>query len=88
MLSSTKKKRAIKDVRESEKDTGSVSVQVALLTKTISELTGHLKKHPKDNHSRRGLVMMVGKRRKLLNYFEKKNKKGYQSLIKKLNLKK
>lgn len=69
-------------------DTGSAAVQVALLSKEIEELTGHLKKHPKDNHSRRGLLKMVGKRRRLLSYLEKTDNKTYNSVIKKLGLKK
>lgn len=69
-------------------DTGSAAVQIGLLSKQIEELTGHLKKHPKDNHSRRGLLKMVGKRRRLLSYLEKTDNKTYNSLIKKLGLKK
>ncbi|PIT93199.1 MAG: 30S ribosomal protein S15 [Candidatus Harrisonbacteria bacterium CG10_big_fil_rev_8_21_14_0_10_38_8] len=88
MLSTTKKKRVINQAQINDKDTGSVPVQVSLLTKRIDELTSHLKKHNKDNHSRRGLVLMVGKRRRLLNYLEKSNKRGYNALIKKLGLKK
>ncbi|PIR88786.1 MAG: 30S ribosomal protein S15 [Candidatus Harrisonbacteria bacterium CG10_big_fil_rev_8_21_14_0_10_44_23] len=88
MLTSNKKKRAIKEFSIGDKDTGSVPVQVALLTKRIDELTSHLKKNPKDNHSRRGLLMMVGRRRRLLSYFEKHDEKGYKKLVKKLNLKK
>ena len=88
MLTTTKKKRLVKEHQVSDKDTGSVPVQVSLLTSQIEELTRHLKKHPKDNHSRRGLLMMVGKRRRLLAYFEKKDAKGYKALIKKLDLKK
>ena len=66
MLTTTQKKRIINEHAISEKDTGSIPVQVSLLTKRINELTAHLKKHKKDNHSRRGLLMMVGKRRRLL----------------------
>lgn len=88
MLTAQKKKRTINEHKQGDKDTGSVPVQVALLTKRIDELTGHLKKNPKDNHSRRGLLMMVGKRRRLLAYFEKNNAKGYKALVKKLGLKK
>lgn len=86
MLTITKKKKIIKENAVSDKDTGSVPVQVSLLTKSIAELTTHLKKHPKDNHSRRGLLMMVGKRRRLLSYFEKKDAKAHKSLLKKLDL--
>ncbi len=69
-------------------DTGSAAVQIGLLSKQVEELTGHLKKHPKDNHSRRGLLKMVGKRRRLLSYLEKTDNKTYNSVIKKLGLKK
>jgi small subunit ribosomal protein S15 len=88
MLTTHKKTRTINEYKKADKDTGSVSVQVALLTKRIDELTGHLKKNPKDNHSRRGLLMMVGKRRRLLAYFEKNDQKSYKALVKKLGLKK
>ncbi len=71
-----------------ETDTGSAAVQIGILTKQIEELTGHLKKHPKDNHSRRGLLKMVGKRRRLLAYLAKSDNKTYNSLVKKLGLKK
>lgn len=88
MLTTHKKTRTINEYKKADKDTGSVPVQVALLTKRIDELTGHLKKNPKDNHSRRGLLMMVGKRRRLLAYFEKNSPKEYKALVKKLGLKK
>ena len=86
MLTPTKKKKVIKEYAISEKDSGSVPVQVSLLTKRIDELTTHLKKHKKDNHSRRGLLMMVGKRRRLLTYFAKQDEKGHKALVKKLEL--
>jgi small subunit ribosomal protein S15 len=70
------------------KDTGSAQVQIAILTERINELTEHLKEHKKDNHSRRGLLAMVGKRRKLLNYLRSKNVESYQELIKTLDLRK
>jgi len=88
MLTSRKKKGIIKEHGIHETDTGSASVQVALLTKKIEELTSHLKKHSKDHHSRRGLLKMVGKRRRLLNYLSKADPKVYNSLVKKLELKK
>ncbi len=69
-----------------EGDTGSPEVQVALLSARISQLTEHLKEHKKDHHSRRGLLMMVGKRRRLLNYLSKKDIERYRSLISKLGL--
>ena len=87
MLTLTLKKRIIKEHATTDKDTGSVPVQVSILTRQIEELTKHLKKHAKDNHSRRGLLMMVGKRRRLLAYFEKKDPKGHKALLKKLGLK-
>lgn len=71
-----------------ETDTGSVEIQIALLTKQIDELVNHLKKNSKDNHSRRGLLKMVNKRKKLLAYLSKNDNKSYTSLIKKLGLKK
>ncbi len=88
MLTVRKKKTVIKEHGVHETDTGSAAVQIGLLTKQIEELTGHLKKHPKDNHSRRGLLKMVGKRRRLLVYLGKSNSKIYNSVIKKLDLKK
>lgn len=71
-----------------EKDTGSAQVQVAILSRQIDELAGHLKKNPKDNHSRRGLLKMVSQRRKLLDYVKKRDPSVYPKLIKKLDLKK
>ncbi len=71
-----------------EGDTGSPEVQIALLTERINHLTSHLKTHKKDFHSRRGLLMMVGKRRGLLDYLMKKDIERYRTLIKELNLRK
>jgi small subunit ribosomal protein S15 len=88
MLTKRKKTATIKEAAVHEKDTGSPEVQVAILTKRIDELTGHLKKHLKDKHSRRGLLQMVASRRTHLKYLEGKDKKRYNALIKKLNLKK
>lgn len=68
------------------KDTGSTEVQVALLTERINHLTEHLKVHSKDHHSRRGLLMMVGKRRRLLRYLQEQDVERYRSLIAKLGL--
>jgi small subunit ribosomal protein S15 len=76
------------EYRLHEKDTGSVEVQVALLSSRIRELTEHLKMHKKDHSSRRGLIMMVNKRRKLLTYVQKKDEERYKELIKKLGLRK
>lgn len=87
MLTINVKKRIIKEHATTDKDTGSVPVQVSLLTRQIEELTSHLKKHAKDNHSRRGLLLMVGKRRRLLTYYAKQDPKGHKALLKKLGLK-
>ncbi len=70
------------------KDTGSAPVQIAILTQKITDLTGHLKTHPKDKHSRRGLIGMVGKRRRLLRYLKMQDSKQYASLTKELNIRK
>jgi len=69
-------------------DTGSIEIQIALLTKQINELAAHLKKNAKDNHSRRGLLKMVCKRKKLLSYLESSDNKSYTSIVRKLGLKK
>ena len=87
MLTTRKKLNIIKELKRSDADTGSSEVQVGILTKQIEELTTHLKTHRKDNHSRRGLLKMVGKRKKLLDYLGKTKPKSYASLIKKLGLK-
>ncbi len=86
MLTKTKKAKIIKEVAVHDKDTGSAEVQVAVLSKRIDELTSHLKKNPKDNHSRRGLLGMVADRRTHLKYLEKKNPKRYAAVVKKLGL--
>lgn len=78
----------IKKYQTHKDDTGSTEVQVALLTEKIMELAKHLRKHAKDSDSRRGLLMMVGKRRRLLNYLKKSNLKQYEKMIKDLGLKK
>ncbi|KKQ73968.1 MAG: 30S ribosomal protein S15 [Berkelbacteria bacterium GW2011_GWB1_38_5] len=78
----------IKKYQTHKNDTGSTEVQVALLTEKILDLAKHLKKHAKDSDSRRGLLMMVGKRRRLLNYLKKDEPKKYEKLIKDLGLKK
>ena len=88
MLTPRKKKMIAKEHGLHETDTGSAAVQIGLLTKQVEELTDHLKKHPKDNHSRRGLLKMVGKRRRLLAYLVKSDNKAYNSVVKKLGLKK
>ena len=85
-LSVEKKAGIIKKFGKSEKNTGSVEVQVALLTNNIAELTEHLKIHTKDFQGRRGLLMMVGKRKRLLAYLKKENLEGYRALIKQLKI--
>ena len=80
------KKDLIDEFSKNEKDTGSAGVQIAVLTERIKNLTEHFKTHNKDNHSKRGLVSLVNKRKKLLNYLSKKNKSEYSDLIKKLNI--
>jgi small subunit ribosomal protein S15 len=69
-----------------ESDTGSTQVQVAMLTRRIEELTQHLREHPKDHHSRRGLLKLVGQRRRFLNYLQRTDLEGYRALIKGLGL--
>ncbi|AID44691.1 30S ribosomal protein S15 [Candidatus Arthromitus sp. SFB-mouse-Japan] len=86
MINKEKKQEIIREYSRHEKDTGSVEVQIALLTKRISELTEHLKIHKKDHHSRRGLLIMVGKRRGLLNYLMKQDINKYRGLIKDLGI--
>jgi len=88
MLKKQKKEKIIKEHAINEKDTGSADVQIALLSEEIDKLVLHLKKFPKDTHSRRGLVRMVIKRKKLLNYLKKESEKRYSSVIKKIGLKK
>ena len=87
-MTAERKQQIINEYRRDEKDTGSSEVQIALLTERINELTEHLKVHKKDNHSRRGLLKMVGKRRNLLNYLAKKDEATYKELIQKLGLRK
>lgn len=86
-LDTTAKLDVIKKFAQGKGDTGSPEVQVALLTEKITKLAEHLKIHKKDNHSRRGLLSMVSKRRRLLFYLQKKELKRYQDLVKKLDLK-
>ena len=87
-LNTTAKQDIIKKFAQAKGDTGSPEVQVALLTEKIIKLTEHLKAHKKDNHSRRGLLSMVSKRRRLLHYLQKKDLKRYQVVSKKLALSK
>lgn len=85
-LSVTKKQQIITDYQQSEKDTGSVEVQVALLTEDINQLTKHFKSYPQDVHSRRGLINKVNQRRKLLKYLKNTQLERYRELIKRLGL--
>ena len=87
-MTKERKQEIINTYKRDEKDTGSPEVQIALLTERISELTEHLKVHPKDNHSRWGLLKMVGKRRNLLNYLAKKDIQRYRDIAQKLSLRK
>ena len=88
MISGEKKQAIIKEYGRSEGDTGSPEVQVAILTARINELTEHFKANPKDHHSRRGLLKMVGQRRGLLDYLKKTDLEGYRALIEKLGIRK
>ena len=87
MLTNKQKEKVTKEVKRHEKDTGSPEYQIALFTERIKKLTGHLKKNKKDFHSRRGLLKIVAKRRKLMAYLEKSDEKAYKKLVKKLDLK-
>ena len=87
-MTKERKTEIINEFKRDEKDTGSPEVQVALLSERIKELTEHLKLHPKDNHSRRGMLKMVGKRRSLLNYLTKKDVNRHRELVQKLGLRK
>lgn len=88
MLAKEKKAKIIDDYKIHEGDTGSPEVQVAILTQKINELTGHLKEHPKDHASRRGLLKMVGNRSSLLKYVNKKDPDRYRNIIGRLGLRK
>ena len=88
MITKEKKQEIMKEYARTEGDTGSPEVQVAVLTERIAELTEHLKQNPKDHHSRRGLLKMVGKRRNLLNYLKSKDIERYRVLIEKLGIRK
>ena len=87
-LSVEEKSKSIKEHGDSPNDTGKAEVQIALLTAHINELTQHLKINKKDNHSKRGLLQMVGKRKKLLAYLQKRYIQRYRAIIEKLNLRK
>ena len=88
MISKDKKAEIIAKYGRTPQDTGSPEVQIAILTERITELTEHLKNNPKDHHSRRGLLMMVGQRRGMLDYLKRKDIEGYRALIEKLGIRK
>ena len=85
-ITQERKGELIKEFRQNDDDTGSPEVQVSILTERINNLTEHLKEHKKDHHSRRGLLIMVGQRRRLLDYLNRKSTARYQDLIKRLGL--
>ncbi len=87
-ITKDRKQQVITDHRKHEKDTGSPEVQVAILSERISTLTEHFKTHKKDHHSRRGLLKLVGKRKSLLSYLQKKDINRYRALIQRLGLRK
>ena len=85
-LTSEEKQEIVTRFGKSENDTGATEVQIALLTRRINDLTQHLRTHKHDHHSRRGLLMLVGRRRRFLNYLQKKDLERYRSLIRELGL--
>jgi small subunit ribosomal protein S15 len=85
-VTAERKQELVAKFGKGDSDTGSAEVQIALLTDRINVLTQHLRTHGKDHHSRRGLLMMVGKRRRLLNYLQRKDLEGYRALIRELGL--
>ncbi len=87
-IDTTQKAQLVKDYQRAAADTGSPEVQVALLTARINDLTGHFKTHGKDHHSRRGLLKMVSRRRRLLDYLKDRNADSYRQLIERLGLRK
>ena len=87
-MTKERKTEILKTYAREENDTGSAEVQVAVLTERINELTDHLRIHKKDNHSRRGLLVMVGKRKRLLRYLENKDVQRYRDIIAKLGIRK
>ena len=88
MISKEEKAKAIEIAQRHKKDTGSPESQISILTKRIADLTEHLKIHPHDNHSRRGLLLMVGRRKRLLNYLKKIDIERYRAIVEKLGLRK
>jgi small subunit ribosomal protein S15 len=87
-LSSERKQELIAKFGRDDKDTGAAEVQIAMLTERINDLTEHLRTHKKDHHSRRGLLMLVGRRRRFLNYLQRKDLEGYRALVRELGLRK
>jgi small subunit ribosomal protein S15 len=85
-LTPQRKQEIVNQFGKNSSDTGSTEVQVALLTQRINDLTEHLRTHRKDHHSRRGLLMLVGQRRRLLDYYQRKDLDGYRKLIRELGL--
>jgi len=86
VLVKERKQQITKEFQLHEKDTGSSDVQIAILTERVNDITEHLKKHKKDHHSRRGLLRLVGRRRRLLDYLTEKDPERYKAILKKLNL--
>jgi small subunit ribosomal protein S15 len=87
-LTQERKQQIISRFGANDADTGSTKVQIALLTERINDLTDHLRAHKKDHHSRRGLLMLVGQRRRFLNYLQRNDLEGYRALLKELGLRK
>lgn len=87
-ITAERKQELVKEFATHDGDTGSPEVQVAILTERIKNLTEHFKEHKKDNHSRRGLLMMVGQRRRMLDYLKRKDQKRYEDLIARLGIRK
>ena len=85
-LTAEDKREIVQRFGRDESDTGATEVQIALLTRRINDLTEHLRTHKHDHHSRRGLLMLVGRRRRFLNYLQKRNLEGYRALIRELGL--
>jgi small subunit ribosomal protein S15 len=87
-LTSERKQELVAQFGDGPSDTGRTEVQIALMTERINELTGHLRTHSKDHHSRRGLLMLVGRRRRLLNYLQRSDLERYRTLVRQLGLRK
>ncbi|TMK42570.1 MAG: 30S ribosomal protein S15 [Actinobacteria bacterium] len=87
-VTSERKREIVGQFGDTDANTGSARVQIALLTERINELTEHLRSHVKDHHSRRGLLKLVGRRRRLLNYLQRRDLEGYRSLVRELGLRK